>query len=251
MWSERQSIEIFHLMFLRSFGARVDKALFALKGGCNLRFYHRSIRYSEGMDLDIRTMAPGTLRSNVEAVLEAPAFHQGLRTQKIEIDNFTAPKQTATTQRWKISMRIGDAGVALPTKIEFSRRALDAGTEVSPVGSELIHGYKLYPVIVQHYDAAASFLQKVAALALRTETQARDIFDLDLLRNAAITTPLGDACRQLLPGAIENAMNIGYDDFRGQVVAYLEPEHQADYADRSSWERLQERVVASLEALQA
>jgi hypothetical protein len=25
----------------------VDKALFALKGGCNLRFYHRSIRYSE------------------------------------------------------------------------------------------------------------------------------------------------------------------------------------------------------------
>jgi hypothetical protein len=27
MWSERQIIEIFHLLFLRAFGARVDKAL--------------------------------------------------------------------------------------------------------------------------------------------------------------------------------------------------------------------------------
>ena len=65
MWTDRQAIEVFHLLFLRSFGARVDKTLFALKGGCNLRFFHRSIRYSEDMDLDIRTMAPATLRSNV------------------------------------------------------------------------------------------------------------------------------------------------------------------------------------------
>lgn len=250
MWSDRQSIEIFHLMFLRTFGARVDKALFALKGGCNLRFYHRSIRYSEDMDLDIRTMAQGTLRSNVETVFEAPAFQRGLRTQKIEIETFTAPKQTATTQRWKISLRTGDTGVTVPTKIEFSRRALDAGTEVTPVGPEVIHRYQLYPVIIQHYDAATAFLQKIAALALRTETQARDIFDLDLLQNAGRAAPLDDAHRQLLPGAIENAMNIGYDDFRGQVVAYLEPEHQADFAARSSWASLQERVVASLEALQ-
>jgi hypothetical protein len=74
MWTDRQAIEVFHLLFLRSFGARVDKTLFALKGGCNLRFYHRSIRYSEDMDLDVRTMAQGTLRSNVEAVLDADPF---------------------------------------------------------------------------------------------------------------------------------------------------------------------------------
>jgi predicted nucleotidyltransferase component of viral defense system len=56
MWNERQTIEIFHLLFLRAFGARVDKSLFALKGGCNLRFFFKSVRYSEDMDLDIRTM---------------------------------------------------------------------------------------------------------------------------------------------------------------------------------------------------
>ena len=91
MWTERQAIEIFHLLFLRNFSARVDKALFALKGGCNLRFYHRSIRYSEDMDLDIRTMAQGTLRSNVETVLGASAFRQALRVQQLQVAEFSAP----------------------------------------------------------------------------------------------------------------------------------------------------------------
>src|SRR5215510_7950767 len=116
MWTERQAIEIFHLHFLRSFSARVDKALFALKGGSNLRFYHRSIRYSEDMDLDIRAMAPGTLRSNVDAVLEATAFRHALRAQQLEVAEFSAPKQTQTTQRWKIQLRLLQPQVAIPTK---------------------------------------------------------------------------------------------------------------------------------------
>src|SRR5262245_60878908 len=181
MWTERQAIEIFHLLFLRSFSARVDKALFALKGGCNLRFFHRSIRYSEDMDLDIHTMATGTLRSNVETVLAGDAFRHALRAQQLSIDAVSAPKQTTTTQRWKIALRIGEQRTVVPTKIEFSRRALDGGTSVAPVESGLIRRYRLYTVIVQHYDVAAATAQKIAALALRSATQARDIFDLDLL----------------------------------------------------------------------
>ena len=83
MWSERQTIEIFHLLFLRAFGARVDKTLFALKGGCNLRLFFKSIRYSEDMDLDIHTMSFGTLRNNIRRLLEAPSFVQALQAQDI------------------------------------------------------------------------------------------------------------------------------------------------------------------------
>jgi len=249
MESERQAIEIFHLLFLRSFGARVDKSLFALKGGCNLRFFHRSIRYSEDMDLDIRTMATGTLRSNVDAVLAGDAFRHALRAQTLLIDSISAPKQTATTQRWKIALRVGEARSPVPTKIEFSRRALDPGLEVAPVEAALIRRYRLYPVIVQHYGAATAFAQKIAALALRSETQARDIFDLDLLLGDAGTASLAEEPRSLLPAAIDNAMTIGFDDFRGQVVAYLEPAHQKDFASRESWETLQERVVDALRGL--
>jgi predicted nucleotidyltransferase component of viral defense system len=249
MDSERRAIEIFHLLFLRNFGARVDKSLFALKGGCNLRFFHRSIRYSEDMDLDIRTMATGTLRSNVDAVLDGDAFRHALRAQSLLIDSMSAPKQTATTQRWKIALRVGEARVPVPTKIEFSRRALDVGLEVAPVEAALIRRYRLYPVIVQHYGAATAFAQKIAALALRSETQARDIFDLDLLLGAAGTAALAEDPRNLLRAAIDNAMTIGFDEFRGQVVAYLEPEYQKDFADRQSWEVLQERVVDALRGL--
>jgi predicted nucleotidyltransferase component of viral defense system len=246
----RQAIEVFHLLFLRSFGARVDKTLFALKGGCNLRFYHRSIRYSEDIDLDIRTLAPGTLRSNVDAILAADSFQQALRAQQLEVAAVTAPKQTSTTQRWKISLRELSQRTLLPTRIEFSRRALDPGAVLAPVEPGLLHRYRLYPVLVQHYDVPSSFAQKVAALALRAETQARDVFDLKLLIDAGATSAPLAASADLLPKAIDNAMSIGFDDFVGQVVAFLEPEHQADYRDRNSWNTLQERVVDALRALQ-
>ncbi|HET9863744.1 MAG TPA: nucleotidyl transferase AbiEii/AbiGii toxin family protein [Steroidobacteraceae bacterium] len=251
MWSGRQAIEIFHLHFLRAFSARVDKALFVLKGGCNLRFYHRSIRYSEDMDIDIRTMATGTLRSTVEAVLSANSFRLALRAQQLEIAEASAAKQTQTTQRWKIQLRQLESPATIPTKIEFSTRALDEGHELAAVEPELIRRYRLYPVLVQHYGAAAAFAQKVAALALRSETQARDIFDLKLLADAgAAATPLRRAQVELLPRAIENAMSIGFEEFVGQVVAFLEPEHQADFRHRSSWEALQEQVVDVLRGLE-
>jgi hypothetical protein len=47
-FSARQHVEFFHLVFLRALVARgEDKGLFALKGGSNLRFFFRSVRYSE------------------------------------------------------------------------------------------------------------------------------------------------------------------------------------------------------------
>lgn len=250
MWTDRQAVEIFHLLFLRNFGTRVDKALFALKGGCNLRLFHRSIRYSEDMDLDLRTMAPGTLRSNVEAVLLTDAFRHGLRAQGLEVTATSAPKQTQTTQRWKITLQDLATGSSIPTKIEFSRRTLDDGAELAPVESELIRRYKLYPVIVQRYSAVAALKQKIAALALRSETQARDVFDLKLLFDAgAAPSDIGSRARELLARAIENAMSIGLEEFKGQVVAFLEPEHQDEYRGRAHWQGLQDQVVAALEGL--
>ena len=52
-----QAVERFHLLFLSQLGTRVDKNLYGLKGGCNLRFYWKSIRYSQDIDFDVRTVA--------------------------------------------------------------------------------------------------------------------------------------------------------------------------------------------------
>ena len=250
MWSERQAIEIFHLLFLRHFGARVGKALFALKGGCNLRFFMKSIRYSEDMDLDIRTMAVGTLQNNVNRVLAEPAYIRGLRAQDIEMVRTAQPKQTQTTQRWKLTLRNVESGAEVPTKIEFSRRELDDEKAVESVDAGIIQTYRLYPVIVQHYTVHAAFAQKVSALALREQVESRDVFDLKLLMDAGgAERPLPETTAANLPAAIDNAMAVDYDAFAGQVLAYLEPEYQDHYGTKQAWSKLQVQVVNGLEAL--
>jgi predicted nucleotidyltransferase component of viral defense system len=254
MWSDREAIEIFHLLFLRAFGARVDKARYVVKGGCNLRFFYRSVRFSEDLDLDVHGMPIATLRKNVDHVLAAQSFRDTLRAQRLEIVRSTAPKQTATTQRWKVGLRTVASGTELPTKIEFSRRErFEAGRIAhEPVSEVLIRRYRLYPVIVQHYTAAAAIEQKIAALALRTETQARDIFDLNLLLDSHVPAQ-GELAgvTENVPRAIENALRVSFGDFAGQVVAFLEPDDQQHYRDRAVWDRIQGRVVAALEAWQS
>jgi predicted nucleotidyltransferase component of viral defense system len=250
MWNERQTIEIFHLLFLRAFGARVDKALFALKGGCNLRFFLKSIRYSQNVDLDIHTMSVGTLRNNVSRLLEAQSFAQALQAQGIEIARTSPPKQTDTTQRWKLTLRITESGAEVPTKIEFSRRGLEGEKAVELVDAGIIRMYRLYPVIVQHYSLHTALTQKVSALALREEVQARDVFDLKLLLDAGgAQSPLPALAPATLGRAIENALAVDYDAFAGQVLAFLEPDYQEQYGRRKIWAELQEQVIEGLEAL--
>lgn len=250
MWTTRQAVEILHLLFLRAFGARVDKTLYALKGGCNLRFFLKSIRYSEDMDLDIQTMSVPTLANNVNRALADRAFTQSLRAQGIEIPRISAPKQTGSTQRWKLTLRLIDSGAEFPTKIEFSRRGLDEGTVVEPAEPAIIRSYHLYPVLVPHYTLQTAFAQKVLALALRQQIQSRDVFDLKLLLDSgttALTLPPNAAAQ--LPVAIEHAMAVDYDAFAGQVLAYLEPEYQEHYHSRQVWKALQQQVVDALESL--
>jgi predicted nucleotidyltransferase component of viral defense system len=250
MWNERQTIEIFHLLFLRAFGARVDKALFALKGGCNLRFFLKSIRYSEDMNLDIHTMAVGTLRNNVSRLFEAQSFVQSLRAQGIEIGRTSLPKQTETTQRWKLTLRIMESAAEVPTKIEFSRRGLGGEKAVEPVDPGIIRAYRLYPVIVQHYSVHTAFAQKISALALREQVQSRDVFDLKQLLDAGgAEQPLPAETAANLPLAIDHALAVDYDAFAGQVLAFLEPEYQEHYRNRKVWAELQGQVVHGLEAL--
>ena len=136
--NERQAIEVFHLLFLRALSARVDPALYVLKGGCNLRFFFKSIRYSEDIDLDVRTIAVPTLTKNVDAVLAASAFARTLRSQRMTLGNVAAPKQTQTTQRWKVQIRLDDFAQDIPTKIEFSRRRFSPDLIHEPVDSDIV-----------------------------------------------------------------------------------------------------------------
>lgn len=240
----RQTVEFFHLVFLRSLVARgEDKKLIALKGGCNLRFFFSSIRYSEDIDFDVVVMSKRTLKNKVDRLLESPLITTPLRSRGITV----VEVQTETTQRWKLGLEVAGAAAPVRTKIEFSRRDEVVGAAFEAVDGTVLEPYALTPVLATHYRVERAIAQKVEALAGRPEPQARDVFDLNLLfarpGAAKVALPRG----KNRDAAIENAMSISFDDYSSQVVAYLDPSHASAWSLREHWEAMQDAVVSRLE----
>jgi predicted nucleotidyltransferase component of viral defense system len=212
----QDSIEKFHLLFCYRLGAKVDRKHFCLKGGCNLRFYFQSIRYSEDIDFDIRTISVETLKKNIKQILDDKSLHAVLKnSHNIEIVGWTAPKQTETTQRWKVSLKVGGQSLAIPTEIEFSRRSSDfSGAEIQPVPSQVTTPYKLQPTLMQHYLLPAAIKQKIAALIHRTETQARDVIDLQILKNQLDASLKLTLSSEEKMAALNTLSSVSFEDFK-------------------------------------
>ncbi len=137
------------------------------------------------------------------------------------------------------------------TKIEFSRRDEIEGAVFEGMERELLRDYGLTPSLATHYTSRAAIVQKIHALAARSEPQARDVFDLNVLlsRTESRSLALEPAEKRHLALAFDNAMAISFDEYRSKVVAYLDPNQAALYADRTAWDAMQEAVVKQLEAL--
>ncbi|HEY6879375.1 MAG TPA: nucleotidyl transferase AbiEii/AbiGii toxin family protein [Polyangiales bacterium] len=250
--SVRQNIEFFHLVFLRALVAKgEDKALIALKGGCNLRFFFGSVRYSEDMDLDVVVIAKDTLKNKVDRLLRSPAVTAPLKTRGLTVAEASAPQQTETTQRWKVGLRCEGDELLIRTKVEFSRRDTIEGAKFEAADRGVLRPYGLTPVLATHYTAETAIRQKIHALAARSEPQARDVFDLSLLlaRPDVAELTLDAFAKKWLEVAIDHAMGISFDEYASKVVAFLEPGHAEIYQERSAWDAMQGDVVERLEAL--
>jgi predicted nucleotidyltransferase component of viral defense system len=245
-YNPRQSVELFHLLFLSQLGRKVDKRLYALKGGCNMRFYFKSIRYSEDMDIDIQIIHKDTLFKNVNKLLSSAPFNSILQAQGIDILSTSSPKQTPTTQRWKITLKSKYTALPLHTKVEFSRRELEEDSIYEPIDSQIIKQYSLSPFMVTHYSVQSMFRQKIRALALRSETQSRDVFDLYLLISSGNHFELDKNTTAILGNAKSKAEEIAFEDFKGQVVAYLPEDQQKAYDDASVWDAIVRTVITSM-----
>jgi predicted nucleotidyltransferase component of viral defense system len=242
-----QLVELFHLLFLDLFGRKVDKRLYALKGGCNLRFFLGSFRYSADMDLDVRDIATGKLEETVSGILDSRSFRDILIVRGIAIERWSASKQTETTQRWKLGLAVSSSDVSLHTKIEFSRRGMRNGTLFEAVDPQLIKEHKLSPIMSNHYGTRAAFEQKVEALITRRITQARDVFDLNLLLNSGVEPDIPSSSMTARLGiAQSNALSVTFDVFKAQVLSYLHPDYQAQYDSEPVWEDTVLRVVEAL-----
>lgn len=247
MYTSTEYVEIFHLLFLDQMGHKVQKEHYVLKGGCNLRFFLKSIRYSQDMDLDIHTMRKETLSNAVNRILDSRPFNLILQVKQIEIVNVTTPKQTETTQRWKIQLKVPSSALPIPTKIEFSHRGKEDIVLFELVDSVLVNTYQLTPIYASHYSIETAFLQKIWALIMRNQTQARDLFDLFHLLNRGVEIEkLPSEIHSQMIRAQENALSIDFETYKSQVVAYLPLDYQQQYSDPVIWDKMVFQVVEYL-----
>jgi hypothetical protein len=251
MVSHHQTVESFHLQFARLLCAGPDKDSFAIKGGCNLRFFFESVRYSEDIDFDVTDRIPvHTLKERVSKILEGPALTLTLRNRGIQLSNITAPKQTETTQRWKMSLAVAGQSVPLPTKIEFSRRSTTDEAVLEPIASNVVAEHQSMQFLAPHYQLGAALRQKVKALADRKEVQARDVFDLGgvlIPRTGGRLEALRPVRSSDIRAAMERAMTLSYADYKAQVVSFLQPEHLGAYGSPEAWDALLVQVVEYLD----
>jgi hypothetical protein len=196
-----------------------------------------------------------TLKKNGYKILQDAAFKRSLRLfdiEDIEINDPGKAKQTTTTQRFRFSL-ITPAGHRLPTKVEFSRRkqgmADDAPMQF--IDPDIARQYRKLAYRCRHYPGEVAAAQKIKALAGRTVTQARDVFDLGILFTggyAPFTAKGPLISKPQLARAIDCLMGLTWDDYQGQVVEFLDTESRAEYGTVSAWESLQTLVLDTLGA---
>lgn len=245
-------MELFHLLFLRALETRLDRKSYVVKGGVNLRAWFGSARYSEDLDLDVVSTETHVLRDRVDQVLSSTALQTLMRSQRLQVGRISRPKQTETTQRWKLEIAGESSRLPLHTKIEFSRRGSEEPYILEPARPEVVRVYGLPAPTANHYTAAAAVRQKIGALVGRKEPQARDIWDLDHLfrtRTDADPRPLPPRLREALTPAVERVLETSFAVFRSQVVPFLTDEHQEIFGTPEAWDRMREGVVDRLTEL--
>lgn len=120
----------------------------------------------------------------------------------------------------------------------------EAAPEAEAVEAQAAESPAVMPLVVPHYRRLPALRQKIGALALRSEVQARDVFDLGVLADGSAGA-IGEAdaaeLRQALPDSIlrkaaARALEIPYDEYRDKVLYFLDAPDRARVEAPEAWE---------------
>lgn len=242
-------IERFQLALLQVMPQHLPLANYAIKGGANLRLFLGSVRRSEDIDFNFVGRAGWSLQTRMDAIMRAPALAALLASNGLKIVSVNPSKTTSTTGRWKFE--ITAPGVKTNSKVEFSMRREDRPLyQLDAVSAALASAAGMRRATANHYSPTAAAEQKIAALAYRTETQARDIFDLDFLftrfpreTEAALSVP------EEIDLARKRMFETTFAEYRDLVVTFLDPAFVSMYRGEDEWDRMTLAVSSRLEAM--
>lgn len=243
-------IEVLQLALLQALPSHLQHGDYIVKGGANLRLFEVSPRRSQDIDFDYAGHQDrfDTVEDKVDAALRSSAFRSVLTLAGVTMTEPTKPKQTNTTRRWKFSVE--GAGAFLNSKVEFSNRGIDPEYEFANARDDIGRDLGLRVVRANRYMPPASIRQKVRALGQRSQTEPRDVFDLDLLMarypNAVAS---GDMSNTEIEAAINAMFSITFDAYRALVVEFLEEEQLPVYDRPEVWTDMVLKVSEAMEAL--
>jgi predicted nucleotidyltransferase component of viral defense system len=242
-----EAVEAFHLTFLAHLSKAPNKAI--IKGGQTLRLFFESVRHSDDLDMDVSVTSRETLKKKVDKILASVRFRKALLLYGVEIEQISTSKQTDTTRRWKMGLKVKGLSGPVHTRIEFSRRGSNAKAVLDPVAKPIADAYGSSPFSASHYGLADSIAQKVSAMAGRDRT--RDLFDLAMLverhaKEVGSVTALRPS-REQARAARKRASKMTFDAYKAEVLPYLEKSKRKEHGSRQSWEEKKAVVVQALE----
>jgi hypothetical protein len=134
------------------------------------------------------------------------------------------------------------------SKIEFSNRGSTTTSVLEQMDAELARRLGGVAARIKHYLPPDAIEQKIRALADRSATEPRDVFDLDHLSRQypnALAESRPDPRKTL--AAKDRAIDIPYEDYERLVVEYLEEDFVELLGTEQAWTDMVLRVVEQLE----
>lgn len=236
--------EAFHTLLLQRLRDTLPKGTWRLKGGVNLRLFFGSVRYSEDMDFDANSRARDALKREMRKILKDRPFLARLARlgiRDVRQEGRAIHKDTETTLRFKMQLVV-QGGISLPTKLETSfRPGCTDDIEIEEPADPAVVGRYLepaeLPLLVPHYPLLPTVRQKLAALALRNQVQARDVFDLFAITKGSTTGVDLPLLRKNLADATllearTRALDLPYEAYEGKVLEFLDETVRQAWANR-------------------
>lgn len=234
---DQAALELAQVQFLSSVFKKVVDREIVLKGGFAMRVVANSARPTKDIDLH----ANGASKERVHALV-TNAISDLKKLNILDNLRVSEPKQTDTTQRWKINGQVGETPVHLT--VEVSRRGLVPKELVQSVKYER-KGLGVPPAIIESFSPTAIAAAKFEALSSVTRESPRDFFDMDLLISMQAEPPVhifagnysDEELRKKLEIIAEKIDKMDYDTIKSTLVPSLSPELRKNFG-REQWESM-------------
>jgi hypothetical protein len=236
---DQAALELTQVRVLSAIFNKVVNREILLKGGFAMRVAANSARPTKDIDLQ----ANGASMERVQGLVRS-AINELTKSNILDDVKISEPKQTETTQRWKIGGRIKGGETPVHLTIEVSRRGLIPADMTRAIRFER-QGTGVPPAIIECYSPKAIAAAKFDALASPMREAPRDVFDLDVLISMRVEPPVHIFANKYTEQELLEKLQIVSDkldkmDFetvKSQLLPHLPPGMKKNFG-ASEWETM-------------